>query len=292
MAEVQTSELLVDGLRCHLRTSGPDADREAVVFVHGNPGSSEDWVDLLQHTGDFVRAIALDMPAYGKSERPRKFDYSVAGYAGFLKSLFDTLGLERVHLVLHDFGGPWGLEWAAEHPSQIASITLMDVGVMPGYRWHRLARIWQTPVIGELFQLLSTRSAFRKVLNADNPKPLPDAFVNRMYDDIDWPLKRAMLALYRASRDLSGMGARVGETLKPLALSALVLWGAQDKYAPARFADVQSQYFDAEIHVLEGCGHWPMIDDPARVRQLVVAFLRKQLDLDLSGPQTSVGVEA
>ena len=104
MAEIKTTQHLVDGVRCQVRASGPDADREAVVFLHGNPGSSEDWLELLESAGDFVRAIAPDMPGYGKSERPRHFEYSVPGYARFLASLFDELGLERVHLVLHDFG--------------------------------------------------------------------------------------------------------------------------------------------------------------------------------------------
>jgi pimeloyl-ACP methyl ester carboxylesterase len=290
MAEIQTTQLLVDGLRCLVRASGPDADREAVVFLHGNPGSSEDWLDLLQSAGEFVRAIAPDMPGYGKSERPRQFDYTVKGYAHFLKSLLEALGLDRVHLVLHDFGGPWGLEWAAEHPAHIASLTLINCGVLPGYRWHKFARIWQTPVIGEIFQLIATRRAFRALLNADNPKPFPDIFVNRMFDDSDWQMKRGVLALYRASRDLSSTSARLGETLKQLSLPALVVWGAGDKYIPVRFAEIQKQFFKADVHVLEGSGHWPMIDDPSQVRQLVIGFLRKQLDLDLSGPQTSVGV--
>jgi pimeloyl-ACP methyl ester carboxylesterase len=294
MAEIKTTQYLVDGVRCQVRHSGPDGDREAVVFLHGNPGSSEDWLDLLENAGDFVRAIAPDMPGYGKSERPRHFEYSVPGYARFLTSLFETLGLERVHLVLHDFGGPWGMEWAANHPSHIASLSLINVGVLPGYRWHKFARVWQTPVLGELLQLAATRTTFRLLLNAENPKPFPDAFVNRMFDDMDWPAKRGVLALYRATPDLSGLTTRQGETLKQLSLPALVLWGSGDPYLPVRFAKVQTQYFNVETHIVEGTGHWPMIDEPAVVRKLVIGFLRRQLDLalDPAGPQTSVGVDA
>ncbi|HEX4353948.1 MAG TPA: alpha/beta hydrolase [Polyangiales bacterium] len=292
MAEIQTTQLLVDGLRCFVRSSGPESDREAVVFVHGNPGSSEDWLDLMHGVGDFVRAIAPDMPGYGKSEHPHHFDFSVGGYGRYLKSLIDALGLERVHLVLHDFGGAWGLEWAAEHPSHVASLTLIDAGVLAGYRWHRIARLWQTPILGELLQLSATRAMFKRSLNHDNPKPFPDAFVDRMFDDMDWPAKRGVLALYRASRDTSAMRARHGEALKPLALPALVIWGAQDKYLPVRFAQIQSEFFDTQVHVIDGAGHWPMIDEPAKVQTLVIQFLRQQLDLELAAPQTSVGVEA
>jgi pimeloyl-ACP methyl ester carboxylesterase len=277
MAEIQTSHLVIDGVRCLVRASGPQTEHEAIVFLHGNPGSSEDWSDLMREAGDFGRAIAPDMPAYGKSERPRSFEYSVSGYARFLDGILSALGIDRVHLVLHDFGGPWGMQWAADHPSRIASLTLINVGVVPGFRWHRLAKIWRTPVVGELFQAAATRGAFKALLNGENPKPFPDAFLNRMFDDADWGLKRAVLALYRATPDLSTLSQQQAAVLKPLGLPALVLWGDSDPYVPVKFAEVQQQYFKADTHILHGAGHWPMVDEPERVRDLMIPFLRKQM---------------
>jgi len=55
-----------------------------------------------------------------------------------------------VHLLVHDFGGPIALTWAAGHPYRVASVTLINTGVLIGYRWHRLAKPWRTPVLGEL----------------------------------------------------------------------------------------------------------------------------------------------
>ena len=72
-------------------------------------------------------------------------------------------GVRRVHLVLHDFGGAWGLTWAATHTASLASLTLINIGVMPGYRWHFLARIWRTPVLGEIFMATTTRFGFKKL---------------------------------------------------------------------------------------------------------------------------------
>jgi pimeloyl-ACP methyl ester carboxylesterase len=57
-------------------------------------------------------------------------------------------------------------------------------------------------------------------------------------------------------------------------------------------AEVQREFFDADVHVIDRAGHWPMIDEPAQVQALVIQFLRVQLDLELAAPQTSVGVEA
>lgn len=276
MAEIAINHWVVDGVRSLVRTAGPEHAREAVVLVHGNPGSSEDWSFLLSDVAAFARVIAPDMPAYGHAERPVEFDYTIKGYARHLAGLLEPLALERVHLVLHDFGGPWGLQWASEHPSQIASVTLVNVGLMPGYRWHTIARVWRTPIVGELFQRINTRRDFRNGLNRVNPKPFPDAFLDRMYDSMDAAHRRAVLALYRAS-DLDAWSRELGPRLKALSLPALVIWGAEDTALPARFAALQSDYFDCETHLLAGCGHWPMIDEPARVQPLIVPFLRRQL---------------
>jgi pimeloyl-ACP methyl ester carboxylesterase len=277
MAEIQRSEYVVDGVRCVVRASGPQTEREAVVFVHGNPGSGEDWSDLLARAGDVGRAIAPDMPAFGQAERPRRFEYTIEGYARYLDGILHTLGIERAHLVLHDFGGAWGLQWAADQPARVASVTLFNVGVMPEYRWHRVARIWRTPILGELFQSLSNRAAFKAVLNSANPKPLPDAFIDRMYDDTDAGLKRAQLALYRATPSFKTLSDAVAAKLGPLGLPALVVWGEADSYVPVEFAKQQSQYFRADIHTLPNAGHWPMVDEPERVRELVIPFLQRHL---------------
>jgi pimeloyl-ACP methyl ester carboxylesterase len=277
MVPLSQTSVIVDSVRSPVRASGPVAGNEAVVFLHGNPGSSEDWLDLVRATGEFARAIAPDMPGYGKADRPRDFDYTVAGYARHLDGLLRELAVRRVHFVLHDFGGPWGLHWAAEHKDQIASVTLVNTGVLPGYKWHKFARIWRTPVLGEIFQLAATRRAFHALVNADNPRPFPPAFLDRMFDDADWGMKRAVLKLYRATSDPGGDSERIGEALRPLSLPALVVWGDGDVFLPVRYAKVQASYFDAQVHVLEHCGHWPMIDEPKRVRDLVIPFLQKQV---------------
>ena len=279
MSEVRVHDVVVAGVKSLVRESGPPTASEAVVFVHGNPGSSEDFADLLPRVGEFARAVAPDMPGFGKAARPRDFAYTIDGYAAHLARMLRELGISRVHFVLHDFGGPWGMALAAESGAglTVASFTLINIGVMPGYRWHRIARLWRTPVIGEILQAIPTRGSFRFALNAENPKPFPDAFVNRMYDDADWPMKRAVLALYRSVDDLGGAMQRMGDALRARRLPALVVWGEADPYAPSRFAETQKEYFDADVHVLAGCGHWPMIDEPERVRDLILPFLRRQL---------------
>jgi len=75
---------MVAGVRSPYSEVGPSGSREAVVFVHGNPGPATDWSDLLECVAEFARGIAMDFPGYGTADRPRHFDYSVNGYARYL----------------------------------------------------------------------------------------------------------------------------------------------------------------------------------------------------------------
>jgi pimeloyl-ACP methyl ester carboxylesterase len=276
VSELTTTVVTLTGVRSPVLQAGDSAATEAVVFVHGNPGPKEDWQDLLERTGEFGRAIAPDMPGYGAAEKPAGFDYTSDGYARHLAGILDQFAINKVHLVMHDFGGVWGLVWALQHPDAFASATLINTGVLLDYRWHRLARIWRTPGLGELFMASTTRPAFRMLLSHDNPRPLPSA-VDRLYEaSRGWPTKRAVLKLYRAT-PASAMGA-LRQPLRELDRPALVVWGAEDVYIPWQQADRQRESFpSAKIELLEGLGHWPYLEDPARVAEHVIPFLREQV---------------
>ncbi|MGQ0678104.1 MAG: alpha/beta fold hydrolase [Actinomycetota bacterium] len=271
---VRAGSLEVAGIRSPYLEAGPPDSREAVVFVHGNPGSSQDFADLIGKAGKLNRAIAFDMPGFGRAGKPEDFDYTVEGYAAHLAKLIDSAGIRRVHLVLHDFGGPWGLTWAAAHPEHYASVVLMNTGVLLGYSWHYLAKIWQTPVLGELFNASATRPAFKLLLRHGNKGGLPKAFVNRMYNDYDAGTKRAVLKLYRASRELEAPMSLLSAVLKQTPRPALVIWGARDPYLPVEQAMGQAQTFpDAQVVLLERSGHWPFVDDPGAVQDALLPFL-------------------
>ena len=274
---IRRGEVVYRGVRSPYIESGAREAEEAVAFVHGNPGSSEDWRDLVSRTGAFGRAVAPDMPGYGKADKPKDFDYTVEGYARHLDGVLTHLGVRRAHLVLHDFGGPWGLAWAATRPERLGSVTLINIGLMPGYRWHYLARVWRIPVVGEIFMATATRAGFRMLLKHGNLRGLPKEFVDRMYDDYDRRTRRAVLKLYRATNDPGGMAEAVGETFRALDVPALVIWGAADPYVPARYAERQREFFpSARVVILERSGHWPFADDPEAVANILVPFLRNQ----------------
>jgi pimeloyl-ACP methyl ester carboxylesterase len=285
---MKTYELTVRGIRTVVREHGTSSDGEAVVFVHGNPGSGADWDGLLQRAGRHTRAIAWDAPGFGQADKPRDFPQTVDGHADFIDAMLDALDVRgRVHLCVHDFGGPWALAWATrrwDRLRRLGGLVFIDTGVLLDYRWHALARIWRTPGLGELFMATTSRWAFGLLVGRlGSPRGLPAEFVDRMYRDFDRGTRGSVLRLYRSFADPAGWSATAATAIAVarrdhLDLPVLVIWGAHDPYIRVAQAEIQRRTFpDAEVVVLPGSGHWPFADDPGTVEATADAFWKKTI---------------
>lgn len=269
--------LTVAGLSTPLLEAGPAEASEALWFIHGNPGSRLDWADLVERVGLFARAVAFDNPGFGEADKPTDFDYSVPGYARFLEAARQELGIRRAHLVLHDFGGPFGLEWAGGRLGEVASVTILNAPPVQDYRWYLLAHAWQTPVLGELVQATLFKPIFRATVRRGHPKGLPEDFIDRMFRDYDGRTKRAVLALYRAT-DARRMVATDAAVFARAGIPALVAWAGRDVYMAPRYAYVHRQAFpSARIVELPDLGHFLLAEDPERVAEVVVPWLRERV---------------
>jgi pimeloyl-ACP methyl ester carboxylesterase len=280
---VRTGRVTVGGVSTRVQQAGPPRASEAIVFVHGSPDSSRDWDDLVAANGRFARTVAFDIPGYGKSDKVAPQIQTTDGAAQYIQGVLDKLGIKRVALVVHDFGGIWGLQWAVKHKQALLGAVLIDTGVLIDYIPHPLAVVWATPGAGELQMASTTRPAWRADFRAHNPPSMPDSFIDRTYDDYDRATRCAILRYYRSSsQTFMTLGRDQAAALRPLNLPALVIWGRLDPYITFDQAEKQKQAFPrARIEYLDGSGHWPHIDDPKRVRELVVPFLRPSLSAAL-----------
>lgn len=107
-----------------------------VVCLHGVPSSSFLYRKVVAElaTRD-LRGVAFDFPGLGFAERPADFDYTWSGLARWSGAAIDALGLDRVHLVVHDIGGPIGFEWAIRNPDRVLSLTALNTLVdVAGFR--------------------------------------------------------------------------------------------------------------------------------------------------------------
>ncbi len=243
--------------------AGEGARRAPILYLHGAPTNSDDFLPFLERTGGF----APDLPGFGRSGKPADFDYSIGGYARFVGAFVDSLGLDRLSLVVHDWGAV-GLALDAAVLERLERVVVINaVPLLPGYRWHRIARIWRTPVLGELAMGFSTRWGFKRLsrdaLAAEGPAP--DELIDRVWDHFDHGTQRAILRLYRSAgpAELGRAGARLAEIRCP----TLVVWGERDPYIATSFAESYAGAIGGPVRVetLADAGHWPWLDRPDAV---------------------------
>src|ERR671914_2923212 len=92
-APVHRGELSALGLRVPVLQGGPAGADEAVVFLHGIPGSSHDWDDLLPRVAVFARVVAFDFPGYGGADRPADWGHSPGRLPDFIGAALAELGI-------------------------------------------------------------------------------------------------------------------------------------------------------------------------------------------------------
>jgi pimeloyl-ACP methyl ester carboxylesterase len=267
---VETGNVVVDGIGTFIRrTSG---EGPPVVFIHGVPDHSEDWMLFLERLER--PAIAFDLPGMGRSERPPadRFDCTVQSYAAFVERLLRRLDVEDYTLVVHDWGIV-GVIAALDQPERVQRLCAINtVPITPGYRWHRTARGWRTPVLGELTTYLWTRRTLGLGLResrADWSRHDPE-FVRMLWEQLDRGAFDAILRLYRSAPEEEL--ERLGEGLGTIEAPALIVWGQRDRYIPARFGrDFADALPSAELLEVPDAGHWPWIEEPSVIDR-VVAF--------------------
>jgi pimeloyl-ACP methyl ester carboxylesterase len=237
-----------------------EGDDPPVLYLHGVPTSSIDWVPLLERTG----GIAPDLPGFGRTGKRGDGDFTMGGYDRFVEAFLDHLEVERVRLVVHDWGVV-GLLWAQRFPERVERLVVINaVPLLPGYRWHRVARAWRAPAIGELTMGFVGRKALARAL--------PGPIAEDAWRHFDQGTQRAILRLYRSSSE--DALARAGLDLEAIACPALVVWGDFDRYIPSHFADAYAGALGGEVEPwhLPDAGHWPWFDRPDVIDR-ITAFL-------------------
>ncbi|BBX00255.1 alpha/beta hydrolase [Mycolicibacterium moriokaense] len=259
----------VAGIRSPVRIGGPESG-EPVLFVHGN-NAGADWGPLMTPVAEFARVIAPELPGFGSADKPAEWGYTVAHYATHLDGVLSQLETRPVHLVAHDFGGPFALAWAADHLDRTASITLINT---PRRINHTAAKIWRTPILGELSALTANVPLTRALLKRSDPG-LPDEHRDRIVEHVLVPgTERAVIELYRATGE-HAIEVYV-DRLAEFTGDVLIIWGDSDAYIAPEQADEQRQIFrNARVEVVVGVGHWPWLEQPDVVVGHLTNFLRR-----------------
>jgi len=225
-----------------------------VLYLHGIPTSSDDWVEFLARTG----GIAPDLIGFGRSGKGGHLDYSLAGLTGFVERLLAEVHVERINLVAHDWGAAVGLTLATRHPERVERLVLFNAPpLFDGFAWPRLARIWRTPWIGEGLMGSTTRGMLARALRHGtvNPAAWSDERIAQIWEEFDQGTQRAILRLVRSAQ------ARPTPDLPTPGPPTLVVWGDRDPWYPPALADAYAAHLaSATMDRLSDAGHWPWLD--------------------------------
>ena len=191
MAAIEEGEILVDGVRAFYRRV--PGEGTPVVYCHGNPSHGEDWVPFMERGGP---SIAIDMPGWGRSDRPdpKSFDYSMYGLSAFLERALEELGVGRRKLVVHDWGC-LALIGAQRRPDLVERLVAMNiVPLTSGFRWHWVAQVWRRRPFGEFVTATGTKRSMALAMRQARGdwSPMPDQFLDRTWRYWDKGTNRAI----------------------------------------------------------------------------------------------------
>ena len=257
------------------REARPDTGGDsapAALLLHGYPESSYIWRHVLPAIADAGhRALAPDLPGFGDSpaDLPGTWERQIDNVERFRTEL----GLERLALVVHDWGGLIGLRWACDHPETVTALVISDTGFFPDGKWHGLAELLRTEGQGEEFMANVTRELFGAALRQASSNIADDVLDEFWKAYGDEQRRQNQLDLYR-SGDFAKLEPYEGR-LAELEVPALVLWGGKDEFAPVAGAHrFVKELADARLVVIEEAGHFLQEDAPEEVAGEIGTFFR------------------
>lgn len=227
-----------------------------IVFVHGVPDTPALWDPLIAalglKPGDW---LAPALPGFGTAV-PAGFTCTKDAYADWLIAELEKAAGKAggpVHLVGHDWGALLVLRAACLRPDLIASWCVTNAVIDPEYRGHQNARIWATPVLGELSMLaIRNRARIETALVAGG---MPATLAKVEVPHIDKTMRQSILKLYRSADGLIFKGPWVDDLAK-LPRKGQIFWGATDIFVQLAVAERFARQRDFPLHVEQGAGHW------------------------------------
>jgi pimeloyl-ACP methyl ester carboxylesterase len=223
-----------------------------ILFVHGVPDTAILWDPLINALGlepGVYRALSL--PGFGNPV-PKGFSGTKDAYAGWLVKQMEAAG-EPVHLVGHDWGALLVLRAASMRPELVSSWCVTNALIDKEYSGHRTARMWATPILGELVMLGMRNKARLEPSLVEGG--MPASLAKTEVPHIDKTMRQSILKLYRSALGLSFRGAWVDDLAK-LPKRGQLFWGETDPFVDLSVAERFSKQWRTPLHVAHGAGHW------------------------------------
>ncbi|HVA74393.1 MAG TPA: alpha/beta fold hydrolase [Acidimicrobiales bacterium] len=271
-----TSRYLEGDYRIHYHEAGSGP---ALILLHGSGPGVSGWSNFRGNFPVFAeqfRTVVMDMPGFGRSERP-DFDRAYPKIAAEATArLMGGLGIDKAHLLGNSMGGYVALEFALAHPDKVDRLVLMGPGGLAvnvlGPEQSEGARR-----LGE-FMVAPSKKAMEAWVDTmvANKAVVDDALIEERLANAQAPgaLESAMAIFASLGQhpDPVPMYAR----LKGIKAPTLVTWGRDDRMLPVEGALMGfRQLPNAELHIFSRCGHWAQVERKDEFERIVTEFLTR-----------------
>jgi pimeloyl-ACP methyl ester carboxylesterase len=228
------------------------------VLVHGVPETAAVW-DPLRAVLSRQDVRALRLPGFG-CPRPDGFAATKEEYVAWLTDELESMGDDEIDLVGHDWGGGLVVRLVSLRPELVRSWVTDAPGLAhPDFRWHDLARLWQTPGAGEEFFERQLGTPVEEQAKAYEAFGVPHEHALTMAAGVDRVMGECVLALYRSAVDV---GRQWAPAFSGIPAPGLVLAPSGDPFLAADVARASAARAGAAVADLPGLGHWWMLQDP------------------------------
>lgn len=281
--QVEDAYADVDGLRLHYTTAG---EGEPVLLLHGWPTSSFLWRNVMPEIAAGNRVIALDLPGFGRSDKPLDASYSFFFYERVLDGFLAALDIETTSLAVHDLGGPLGVFWACRNPQKLRRLALLNTLIYPNPSWAVILFVLSTKLpLVRSFMASPRGLAMAMRIGISDRSRVTEEVVQGVQAPFTGPDSRR--ALLRAGHGLSPKGfAEMAERLPSLTVPVRIIYGEKDRILPdvaKTMARVQRDLPQAEVTALADCGHFLQEEAPQEIGRLLAEFFSADGDLSADG---------
>jgi len=264
----------VDGVRIHYQEAGEES-APPIILIHGFISSNLIWSHVLKPLADAgFRAIALDLPGYGYSDKPADAHYTIDEQARAVIGLMDQLGIEKALIAGASYGGAVASIIALDYPERVNRLILVGAVTNDDAKRKLLLRISCLPLIGDVATplFLGSRWILRKRMQdmyRRMGRPINEKMVaSRHHLLATSNTHRAML---RTARHWSAN--RIEREAFLIRQPTLLVWGDDDDHIPIENAlRMRDSIPNAKLIVFRNCGHLPPAEQPEKFVELVAEF--------------------
>lgn len=236
-----------------------------LLLLHGLGGSIESWTNNIGFLSSKFRIIALDLPGFGLSDKP-KISYSINFYVGFIEKFIRSIKLKNFFIMGSSLGGHIAVEFTIRNKKNVDKLILISpAGSLP-------KTFKGTNELRKYLQIVNAKSSSEvsRILSSIDNSMVSRSYADAIYNRLSLPgAKQGFISALKGS----AMAPRYNNKLAKIDTDMLLIWGREDRMIPLRFIRPFLENGKSRIIILEKCGHRPHVENPKLFNKIVKDFL-------------------